>query len=159
MSPDSVCIWSVAALQTSWKGFWQSDRRVMEWRAAVCRKSPPTASFSEFLRCFPLVPAGLPGGKQRKETLQGKASASAAHVAGCGLHLEGFGPPNLLEGFFDSLRRVMEWRAVFFFLRLVAMGRESACASEGALLSERIFDHFQKFDIDKLSSVMYPVSR
>ena len=46
---------------------------------------------------------GLPGGKRRKETLHSKVSASAAHVAGCGLHLEGFGPPNLPEGFFDSL--------------------------------------------------------
>ena len=32
-----------------------------------------------------------------------KASEPAAHVAGFGFHLEGFGPPNLLEGFFDSL--------------------------------------------------------
>ena len=46
---------------------------------------------------------GLPGGKRRKETLHSKASESAAHVAGFGLHLEGFGPPNLPEGFFDSL--------------------------------------------------------
>src|SRR5699024_7332787 len=64
--------------------------------------------FPRVERCFPLVPAGLPGGKQRKETLQGKASASAAHVAGCGLHLEGFGPPNLPEGFFDSLSRLAQ---------------------------------------------------
>ena len=55
---------------------------------------------------------GLPGGKRRKETLHSKASASAAHVAGFGLHLEGFGPPNLLEGFFDSLRH-FRWNAVF----------------------------------------------
>ena len=46
----------------------------------------------------------LPGGKQCKETLLRKASESAAHVAGFGLHLEGYGPPNLPEGFFDSLR-------------------------------------------------------
>ena len=46
---------------------------------------------------------GLPGGKQRKETLLRKACESAAHVAGFGLHLEGFSPPNLPEGFFDSL--------------------------------------------------------
>ena len=46
---------------------------------------------------------GLPGGKRRKETLHSKASESAAHVAGFGLHLEGFSPPNLPEGFFDSL--------------------------------------------------------
>ena len=45
----------------------------------------------------------LPGGKQCKETLLRKASESAAHVAGFGLHLEGYGPPNLPEGFFDSL--------------------------------------------------------
>ena len=47
----------------------------------------------------------LPGGKQCKETLLRKASESAAHVAGFGLHLEGYGPPNLPEGFFDSLSR------------------------------------------------------
>ena len=45
----------------------------------------------------------LPGGKQCKETLLRKASESAAHVAGFGLHLEGYGPPNLPDGFFDSL--------------------------------------------------------
>ena len=45
----------------------------------------------------------LPGGKQRKETLHSKASESAAHVAGFGLHLEGYGPPNLPKRFFDSL--------------------------------------------------------
>ena len=47
---------------------------------------------------------GLPGGKRRKETLHSKVSESAAHVAGFGLHLEGCGPPNLPEGFFDSLK-------------------------------------------------------
>ena len=47
----------------------------------------------------------LPGGKQCKETLLRKASESAAHVAGFGLHLEGYGPPNLPEGFFDSLKQ------------------------------------------------------
>ena len=46
---------------------------------------------------------GLPGGKQCKETLLRKACESAAHVAGFGLHLEGFSPPNLPDGFFDSL--------------------------------------------------------
>ena len=46
----------------------------------------------------------LPGGKQCKETLLRKACESAAHVAGFGLHLEGCGPPNLPEGFFDSLK-------------------------------------------------------
>ena len=55
------------------------------------------------LRRFPLAPMGLPGGKRRKETLLRKASESAAHVAGFGLHLEGCGPPNLPERFFDSL--------------------------------------------------------
>ena len=59
--------------------------------------------FPRVERCFPLAPMGLPGGKQRKETLLRKASESAAHVAGFGLHLEGYGPPNLPEGFFDSL--------------------------------------------------------
>ena len=71
----------------------------------ACRKSPPAASFSEYLHCFPLGSMSLPGGKQCKETLLRKASESAAHVAGFGLHLEGYGPPNLPEGFFDSLTR------------------------------------------------------
>ena len=71
--------------------------------ASACRKSPPAASFSEYLHCFPLGSMSLPGGKQCKETLLRKASESAAHVAGFGLHLEGCGPPNLPEGFFDSL--------------------------------------------------------
>src|SRR5699024_960458 len=57
--------------------------------AAACRKSPPAASFSEYLHCFPLGSMSLPGGKQRKETLLRKACESAAHVAGFGLHLEG----------------------------------------------------------------------
>ena len=72
---------------------------------SACRKSPPAASFSEYLHCFPLGSMSLPGGKQCKETLLRKASESAAHVAGFGLHLEGYGPPNLPEGFFDSLAR------------------------------------------------------
>lgn len=46
---------------------------------------------------------GLPGGKQRKEALLRKASESAAHVAGFGLHLKGYGPPNHSNGFFDNL--------------------------------------------------------
>ena len=46
----------------------------------------------------------LPGGKQCKETLLRKACESAAHVAGFGLHLEGFGPPNHPKRFFDSLK-------------------------------------------------------
>ena len=79
---------------------WMNDRS-----ASALRKSPPAASFSEFLRCFPLAPAGLPGGKQRKEALHSKASESAAHVAGFGLHLEGCGPPSHPKRFFDSLRR------------------------------------------------------
>ena len=61
-------------------------------------------SFSSEKRCFPLAPKGLPGGKQRKETLLRKAHESAAHVAGFDLSLEGFGPPNLPERFFDRLR-------------------------------------------------------
>ena len=58
---------------------------------------------------------GLPGGKRRKETLHSKVSESAAHVAGFGLHLEGFGPPNLPEGFFDSLERAFCKQTVVFF--------------------------------------------
>ena len=51
------------------------------------------------LHCFPLAPMGLPGGKQRKETLHSKVSESAAHVAGFGLHVEGCGPPHHPKGF------------------------------------------------------------
>ena len=43
-------------------------------------------------------------GETRRETLLRKASESTAHVAGFGFHSEGCGPPNLPEGFFDSLR-------------------------------------------------------
>ena len=98
--------------------------------------------FPRVERCFPLVPAGLPGGKQRKETLQGKASASAAHVAGCGLHLEGFGPPNLPEGFFDSLKAPVRkchcaqgLYRFFFFFHLPGAAREpdEGCAPAPAI--------------------------
>ena len=71
-------------------------------RSSVSKKSAYGVLFRA-LRRFPLAPMGLPGGKRRKETLHSKASESAAHVAGCGLHLEGFSPPNLPDGFFDSL--------------------------------------------------------
>ena len=37
-------------------------------------------------------------GETRRETLLRKASEPAAHVAGFGLQLEGFGPPNLPQG-------------------------------------------------------------
>ena len=69
---------------------------------SVSKKSAYGVLFRD-LRRFPLAPMGLPGGKRRKETLHSKVSESAAHVAGFGLHLEGFGPPNLPKGFFDSL--------------------------------------------------------
>ena len=71
---------------------------------SACRKSPPAASFSEYLHCFPLGSMSLPGGKQCKETLLRKASESGDMCGGFGLHLEGFGPPNLPDGFFDSLK-------------------------------------------------------
>ena len=41
-------------------------------------------SFPTGMRRFPLAPAGLPGGKRRKETLLCKASEPTAHVAGFG---------------------------------------------------------------------------
>ena len=41
-------------------------------------------------------------GETRRETLLRKASEPAAHVAGFGLYLEGFGPPSLPMGFFDG---------------------------------------------------------
>src|SRR5690625_3974858 len=76
---------------------------------SVSKKSAYGVLFRD-LRRFPLAPMGLPGGKRRKETLHSKVSESAAHVAGFGLHLEGFGPPNLPEGFFDSLEPAL-WPA------------------------------------------------
>src|SRR5699024_7473588 len=42
-------------------------------------------------------------GETRRETLLRKAPESTAHVAGFGVHSEGCGPPNLPEGFVDSL--------------------------------------------------------
>ena len=47
------------------------------------------------------VPGGA-AGETRRETLLRKASEPAAHVAGFGLHLEGFGPPSLPKGGFDG---------------------------------------------------------
>ena len=71
---------------------------------------------------------GLPGGKRRKEILHSKASESAAHVAGFGLHLEGYGPPNLPDGFFDSLRR--SFGPFFFFcFFLMHLCGTSSCLS------------------------------
>ena len=54
---------------------------------------------------FPSRPFGPPGRETPQGNLAAQACESAAHVAGFGLHLEGFGPPNLPEGFFDSLRQ------------------------------------------------------
>ena len=66
----------------------------------VCRKSSPLAIFSDRTR-FPCVFDAA--GETRRETLLRKASESTAHVAGFGFHSEGCGPPNLPNGFFDSL--------------------------------------------------------
>ena len=41
-------------------------------------------------------------GETRRETLLRKASEPAAHVAGFGLYLEGFGPPSLPKGVFGG---------------------------------------------------------
>ncbi len=76
--------------------------RLSNNQPSVSKKSAYGVLFRN-LRRFPLAPMGLPGGKRRKETLHSKASESAAHVAGFGWHLEGFSPPNLPKGFFDSL--------------------------------------------------------
>ena len=105
------------------EGFFDSLSRGMMCPCSACRKSPPAASFSEYLHCFPLGSMSLPGGKQCKETLLRKASESAAHVAGFGLHLEGYGPPNLPKRFFDSLKRPLpHWARV-------------ACRYHGRILS------------------------
>src|SRR5699024_11208123 len=76
---------------------------------------------------FPSRPAGLPGGKQRKETLHSKASESAAHVAGFGLHLEGRSPPNLPERFFDSMSCLPTGRQLAFGW-LTAAGASAAAS-------------------------------
>ena len=75
-------------------------RRACGAAAQCVEKVRLRRSFSSEKRCFPLAPEGLPGGKQRKESLLRKAFESAAHVAGFDLSLEGFGPPNHPEGFF-----------------------------------------------------------
>ena len=80
-------------------------------------------SFSSEKRCFPLAPEGLPGGKQRKESLLRKAFESAAHVAGFDLSLEGFGPPNLPEGFFDSLGNASKALPYIFCIRFKRLSR------------------------------------
>ena len=66
----------------------------------ACRKSSPLAIFSANTR-FPCACGAA--GETCKETLLRKASESTAHVAGFGFHSEGCGPPNLPNGFFDSL--------------------------------------------------------
>ena len=66
----------------------------------VCRKTSPLAIFSDRTR-FPCACGAA--GETRRETLLRKASESTAHVAGFGFHSEGCGPPNLPNGFFDSL--------------------------------------------------------
>ena len=73
-------------------------------RLCVSKKSACGVLF-RVLTLFSSRPMGLPGGKQRKEPLRSKGSESAAHVAGFGLHLEGCGPPNHPNRFFDSLSR------------------------------------------------------
>ena len=68
---------------------------------ALCQQpGPPAAIFSDRTR-FPC--AFSAAGETRRETLLRKAPESTAHVAGFGFHSEGCGPPNLPEGFFDSL--------------------------------------------------------
>ena len=117
----------------------RDGRRKVPATAPVCRKSPPAASFSEFERCFPLGPLGLPGGKQRKESLHSKGSESAAHVAGFGLHLESCGPPNLPTGFFDSLTGA-SWNGapVFSSSGLWRWGRGVRALAEGARYLRKI---------------------
>ena len=55
-----------------------------------------------------------------------KASEPAAHVAGFGWQLEGFGPPNLPKGFFDGPRPLKNAgfsTALFLSRSLGAAGR------------------------------------
>ena len=71
---------------------------------AACRKSPPVASFFEVCAVsLSSLRDSRAGNSARKPCIA--RPESAAHVAGFGLHLEGFGPPNLPEAFFDSLSR------------------------------------------------------
>ena len=66
-------------------------------RPSVCRQRPAARAFVARIR-FPC--AWGAAGETCRETLLRKASEPAAHVAGFGFHLEGFGPPNLPQGVF-----------------------------------------------------------
>ena len=113
---NAACTWSIparCATATAWpmrtsvwrrtaacaSAFANGNRKregVPGWAASACRKSSPAAIFSDRTR-FPC--AFSAAGETRRETLLRKASESTAHVAGFGFHLEGCGPPNLLNGF------------------------------------------------------------
>ena len=62
---------------------------------SVCRQRPAARAFVARIR-FPC--AWGAAGETCRETLLRKASEPAAHVAGFGFHLEGFGPPSLPKG-------------------------------------------------------------
>ena len=66
--------------------------------SAVCRKSPPSVSFSEIYAVSLSPLRGSRAGNSARKPCCARPE-SAAHVAGFGLYLEGFSPPNLPEGF------------------------------------------------------------
>ena len=92
----------------------QSRKRMPAASVSVSKKSAYGVLFRD-LRRFPLAPHGVPGRETAQGNLAAQACESAAHVAGFGLHLEGYGPPNHPKRFFDSLSRLpAQGKAAFF---------------------------------------------
>ena len=79
------------------------------WRLGVPEKSARGVLF-RVLSAVSLSPLwGSRAGNAVRKPCHARPE-SAAHVAGFGLYLEDFGPPNLPEGFFDSLGRPVKGR-------------------------------------------------
>ena len=83
-------------------------------------------------RCRPFPPGHVSpapwgaAGETCRETLLRKASEPAAHVAGFGLYLEGFGPPNLPKGVFRrSVRGGIQPSLCVFLKQRAEGGRRS----------------------------------
>ena len=53
-----------------------------------------------------------------------KNEARGAHAAGFALHLEGYGPPNLPEGFFDSLKQGLKGPCFLLFQTFYVKNRQ-----------------------------------
>src|SRR5699024_8793467 len=82
-------------------GLWPAAQTVDKALLTVFRlsKKPALPAFSARTR-FPCALGAA--GETRRETLLRKASEPAAHAAGFGFQLEGFGPPNLPQGIFGG---------------------------------------------------------